>query len=92
MSELDREASYLYCRTEKCRGCARGSEVYNSNNSIMLIRVCLTEILAAFVLTPRGVGGAYEHVSGACCFYLQGGSAWCVLWLVYIGMLMVKRP
>jgi hypothetical protein len=90
VSELDREASYLYCRTEKRRGCARDSEVYNSNNSIILIRVCLTEILAVCVLKPRGVGGAYEHVSGACCFYLHGGSAWCVLWSVYIGMLIVS--
>jgi len=47
---------------------------------------CLLELLALCVLTSSAVESAYKHVSGIYCFYLQGGSEWCVLWSVYVGM------
>jgi len=65
--------------------------VYNCNNSIMLLRVCLLEILALCVLTPSTAESAYKHVSGIYCCYLQGGSEWCVLWSVYVGMLIASE-
>ena len=42
-------------------------------------------------LTPSSVESAYKHVSGICCFYLQGGSEWCVLWSVYVGTLIASE-
>jgi hypothetical protein len=65
--------------------------VYNCNNSIMLWRVCLLEILALRVLTPSTVESAYKHVSGICCCCLKGGSECCVLWSVYVGMLIANE-
>ena len=60
--------------------------VYNVNNSLVLIRIYCTQVLALCVLTPSSAESAYSHVSGICCCYLQGGSEWCVLWSVYVGM------
>ena len=57
----------------------------------MLLRVCLLEILVLCVLTPSSVESAYSHVSGIYCCYLQGGSERCVLWSVYVGMLIASE-
>jgi len=54
--------------------------VYNGNNNIKLLRVCLLEVLAVCVVTPRIVESAYKHVRGICCCYLQDGSERSVLW------------
>ena len=77
--KLDWEEMYVYQRSDKWKGWGKGTKVYNVNNSIILIRVL-------FILTPSSVGNAYKHVRGICCCYLQGGSEWCVLWSVYVGM------
>jgi len=47
--------------------------------------------MGLFILTPSSVESEYKHVSGICCCYLQGGSVWCVLWSVYVGMLVARK-
>ena len=74
-----------------CNVVRSGSKAFEFYNSIILIRVSLTEILAFWFLTPSCVESAYKHVSGICCCFLQGGSEWCVLWSVYVGTLIASE-
>ena len=43
------------------------------------------------VLTPSTVESAYKHVNGIYCCCLQGGSEWCKLWSVYVGMFIASE-
>ena len=74
-----------------CNAVRSGSKAFEFDNSIILIRVSLTEILAFWFLTPSCVESAYKHVSGIYCCYLQGGSKWCVLWSFFVDMRLASE-
>ena len=65
--------------------------MYNCNHNINLLRVCLLEILVSCVLTSSTLDSAYKHVSGIHYYYLKDGIEWCVMWSLYVGMLIAKE-
>jgi len=76
---------------EMCNVVRSGSKAFEFYNSTTLVRGSLTEILAFWFLTPNTVESAYEHTSGICCFHIQGGSEWRVLWSVYVCTLIASE-